>query len=100
MLYILFYHIKPLYHLIKKCERFTASLLSFTFLALPNCGDPGTPNNAIVISTNNWAGGYVWYYCKPGYIMLGPAIRMCLSSGIWSGQLPSCAFVGSGKLFC
>ena len=57
---------------------------------LPDCGDPGRPNNATVIGKNHWAGEYVRYLCHPGYTMLGPAVRMCLSSGKWSGKAPNC----------
>ncbi|XP_068679578.1 uncharacterized protein [Montipora foliosa] len=57
-------------------------------IVLPNCGDPGKPNNAIVISTNHWSGGYVRYLCHPGYTMFGQAVRKCLPSGQWSGDMP------------
>ena len=68
-------------------------IMQFFFfdLVLPNCGDPGRPNNTAVMNTNHWAGGYVWYFCHPGYTMsTGPAIRRCLSSGQWSGNEPTC----------
>ncbi|XP_068747696.1 uncharacterized protein [Montipora capricornis] len=57
-------------------------------IVLPNCGDPGKPNNAIVSSTNHWSGGYVRYLCHPGYTMFGQAVRKCLPSGQWSGDMP------------
>jgi len=59
-------------------------------IVLPDCGDPGRPANATVISTSHWAGGYVRYLCHPGYTMFGPAVRMCLPSGKWSGNSPTC----------
>ncbi|XP_068679579.1 uncharacterized protein [Montipora foliosa] len=57
-------------------------------IVLPNCGDPGKPNNTIVSSTNHWSGGYVRYLCHPGYTMFGQAVRKCLPSGQWSGDMP------------
>ncbi|XP_068747699.1 uncharacterized protein [Montipora capricornis] len=57
-------------------------------IVLPNCGDPGKPNNSIVISTNHWSGGYVRYLCHPGYTLFGQAVRKCLPSGQWSGDMP------------
>ncbi|XP_068679572.1 uncharacterized protein [Montipora foliosa] len=57
-------------------------------IVLPNCGDPGKSNNTIVISTNHWSGGYVRYLCHPGYTMFGQAVRKCLPSGQWSGDMP------------
>ncbi|XP_068747694.1 uncharacterized protein [Montipora capricornis] len=59
-------------------------------IVLPDCGDPGSPANAVVISRNHWAGEFVRYLCHPGYTMFGPAVRKCLPSGQWSGFMPTC----------
>ena len=67
------------------------------FLDLSDCGKPGKPDNAIVIMGNHWAGEYVRYLCNPGYTMVGPAVRRCLPSGKWSGNVPTCK---SSFLFC
>ena len=62
------------------------------FSVLRACGDPGKPDNAIVVSQskNYWTGQYVRYLCNPGYAMVGPAVRRCLVSGKWSGNVPTC----------
>ena len=62
------------------------------FLVLPSSGDPGKPNNSAVViqSENHWAGQYVWYFCNPGYTMIGPAIKRCFPSGKWTGYTPRC----------
>ena len=60
------------------------------FLDLPNCGNPGRPENAVLIDRNHWAGEYVRYLCHPGYTMFGPAVRRCLPSGKWSGNAVQC----------
>ena len=62
------------------------------FSVLSACGDPGKPDNAIIVSQskNYWTGQYVRYLCNPGYAMVGPAVRRCLVSGKWSGNVPTC----------
>ena len=62
------------------------------FSVLSACGDPGKPDNAIIVSQSNnyWTGQYVRYLCNPGYAMVGPAVRRCLVSGKWSGNVPTC----------
>ena len=59
-------------------------------LVLPNCGYPGSPGNAVLVLSSYWAGEYVRYLCNPGYTMLGPAVRRCLPSGQWSGNVVDC----------
>ncbi|KAM7427694.1 hypothetical protein ABFA07_021217 [Porites harrisoni] len=70
-----------------------------TKIDLSDCGKPGKPDNAIVIMGNHWAGEYVRYLCNPGYTMVGPAVRRCLPSGKWSGNVPTCT-LGTDKLEC
>ncbi|XP_073256827.1 protogenin A-like isoform X2 [Porites lutea] len=69
-----------------------------TKIVLTSCGDPGKPNNSAVViqSQNHWAGQYVWYFCNPGYTMIGPAIKRCFPSGNWTGYTPRC----TDKLEC
>ncbi|CAH3160380.1 unnamed protein product [Porites lobata] len=63
-----------------------------TKIVLRACGDPGKPDNAIIVSQskNYWTGEYVRYLCNPGYAMVGPAVRRCLVGGKWSGNVPTC----------
>ncbi|KAJ7374119.1 Immunoglobulin super DCC subclass member 3 [Desmophyllum pertusum] len=67
---------------------------------LPNCGNPGKPENSVIINSNHWAGEYVRFLCHPGYTMRGPAVRRCLPSGNWSGTTMQCTNVlQAGKTF-
>ena len=59
-------------------------------LVLPNCGHPGSSENAVPVLSTYWAGEWVRYLCNPGYTMLGPAVRRCLPSGQWSGNAAQC----------
>jgi len=61
-----------------------------TRIFLPNCGHPGSPENAVLVHSTYWVGEYVRYLCNPGYTMLGPAVRRCLPSGNWSGNAVQC----------
>ena len=69
---------------------YLASFIVFFSIVLRDCGNPGEPDNAIVIMGNHWAGEYIRYLCNPGYTMIGPAVRRCLPSGKWSGNTPTC----------
>ena len=60
------------------------------FKALVNCGDPGAPINGQKLGSRYWTGESVSFICHPGYRLIGPATRMCLPSGNWSGTNPSC----------
>lgn len=60
------------------------------FSALANCGDPGVPLNGQKRGSRHWTGQSVSFICHPRYRLIGPATRVCLSSGNWSGIQPSC----------
>ena len=56
------------------------------------CGFPGLPANAIIFPADQSAfssGELVQYECSEGWVMLGPATRVC-QGGTWSGQPPLC----------
>jgi len=61
-----------------------------TSLTLANCGDPGVPLNGLKRGSRHWTGECVSFICHPGYRLIGPTTRVCLSSGNWSGIQPSC----------
>jgi len=61
-----------------------------TSLVLVNCGDPGSPLNGQKRGSQYWTGESVSFICHPGYRLIGPATRVCLPSGNWSGVQPSC----------
>ncbi|XP_078381881.1 uncharacterized protein LOC144664619 isoform X2 [Oculina patagonica] len=59
-------------------------------IAFVNCGNPGSPLNGQSLGSRYWTGESVSFICLSGYRLIGPASRMCLSSGSWSGIQPSC----------
>lgn len=63
---------------------------SNTSLTLVNCGDPGVLSNGRRHGSRYWTGESVSFVCDPQYHLTGPATRMCLPSGNWSGVQPSC----------
>ena len=66
-----------------------------SFQALLNCGDPGSPLNRLKLGSQYWTGKSVSFICHPGYRLIGPAARLCLPSGNWSGMQPSCKRLNS-----
>ena len=72
---------------------FLLSLLNLSnifFKALVNCRDLGSPFNGQKLGSRFWTGESVSFICNPGYRLIGPASRMCLPSGKWSGEQPLC----------
>ncbi|CAH3046759.1 unnamed protein product, partial [Pocillopora meandrina] len=63
---------------------------SNTSLTLVNCGDPGVLSNGRRHGSRYWTGESVSFVCDPEYHLTGPATRMCLPSGNWTGVQPSC----------
>ena len=55
------------------------------------CGDPGLPVNGFSWFPSRRTGAVVVHSCKPGYILLGPKLRVCQHNGRWSLSLPRCA---------
>ena len=57
------------------------------------CGFPGLPANSIIFPADQSAfssGDLVQYECEEGWVMLGPATRVC-QAGTWSGAPPLCS---------
>ncbi len=54
------------------------------------CGDPGLSADTFRTIFGTREGGVVEYSCKFGFRLEGGYNRTCLSSGQWSGSLPSC----------
>lgn len=61
-------------------------------LVLRSCGHPGRPGYAIVSGKNYWVGSIIRYFCNPGYTLIGHGARRCMSSGSWSGKMPTCKY--------
>ena len=59
-------------------------------LTLANCGEPDVPMKGQKHGSRYWTGESVSFICHPGYRLIGPATRVCLTSGNWSGIQPSC----------
>ena len=83
---------KVQYTITEQRELIACMLIPFCLnsLVLPNCGHPGSSENAVLVHSTYWAGEYVRYLCNPGYTMLGHAVRRCLPSGQWSGNAVQC----------
>ncbi|XP_043212550.1 CUB and sushi domain-containing protein 3-like [Amphibalanus amphitrite] len=81
------------------------------------CGDPERTENSVLSisgndrmrqkarqltgnlapqSTSFRVGSTVTYKCKPGYKVVGDALRSCRGTGAWSGLPPSCVYVDCG----
>ncbi|XP_037075251.1 LOW QUALITY PROTEIN: CUB and sushi domain-containing protein 1-like [Pollicipes pollicipes] len=80
------------------------------------CGDPERSENAVLSVSGNdrmrqkakqiaqnlppketfRVGATVTYKCKPGYKVVGDALRSCRSSGAWAGLPPTCVYVDCG----
>lgn len=70
-----------------------SSLLFCKYIsALVNCGDPGILSNGRRRGSRYWTGESVSFVCEPQYYLTGPATRMCLPSGNWTGVQPSCKY--------
>ena len=75
-------------------DMFTSYIIFlFYVLALVNCGDPDVLSNGRRHGSRYWTGESVSFVCDPEYHLTGPATRMCLPSGNWSGVQPSCKFI-------
>lgn len=55
-----------------------------------NCGDPGSPVNAIRLLSATTLSSQVQFQCVEGHEMEGDAVRSCQADGQWTGTLPRC----------
>ena len=55
-----------------------------------NCGVPRAPANGKKWCSSTILGSYVKYKCNEGYRLVGYQYRQCISTGVWSGHLPTC----------
>ena len=55
-----------------------------------NCGDPGTPTYSTRTGSAFTFPNTVTYTCNKGFNLIGNRRRHCLSTGHWSGVLPTC----------
>ncbi|XP_070287020.1 sushi, von Willebrand factor type A, EGF and pentraxin domain-containing protein 1 [Myotis yumanensis] len=61
------------------------------------CDLPVAPENGFLHVTETTMGSAVQYSCKPGHILVGPDIRLCLQNKEWSGASPHCEAIACKK---
>ena len=66
-------------------------LICLNPLVLIGYEDPGIPKNSARIASTFTFPNTVTYTCNDGFKMLGYSRRHCLTSGPWSGVLPTCS---------
>ena len=64
--------------------------MSVYLFVVISCGDPGIPANGTRIGSTFTFDSTVNYTCDDGFKLIGDIRRNCLSSGNWSGDLPTC----------
>lgn len=62
----------------------------FLYLKVISCGELPTPPNGNKIGTQITYGSTAIFTCDSGYMLVGSAVRECLSSGLWSGTETRC----------
>ncbi|XP_072226798.1 CUB and sushi domain-containing protein 3 [Leuresthes tenuis] len=55
-----------------------------------SCGDLSSPPNGKKIGTQTTFGATAIFTCDAGFMLVGSAVRECLSSGLWSGTETRC----------
>ncbi|XP_035231715.1 CUB and sushi domain-containing protein 3-like isoform X2 [Stegodyphus dumicola] len=61
------------------------------------CGKPERPANSTIIARNFDISSVIEYRCNPGHLLVGPNIRTCLASGIFSEFPPKCRYLECGS---
>ena len=64
------------------------TLLFYT--VIKDCGPLPNPPNGVVSVGSTIEGSKVNYSCITGYNLMGDSMRICTSSGNWSGNEPLC----------
>ncbi|XP_066283044.1 sushi, von Willebrand factor type A, EGF and pentraxin domain-containing protein 1-like [Branchiostoma lanceolatum] len=55
-----------------------------------HCPPPQAPLNGHVTGNIQQYGDMISYTCDVGYLLNGPSVSTCLSTGVWSDQAPQC----------
>nr|XP_060465550.1 sushi, von Willebrand factor type A, EGF and pentraxin domain-containing protein 1 [Panthera onca] len=61
------------------------------------CDLPVAPENGFLHFTETTMGSAIQYSCKPGHILVGSDIRLCLQNREWSGASPTCEAISCKK---
>ena len=64
--------------------------MSVYLFVVVSCGDPGFPANGTRIGSTFTFANKVNYTCDDGFKLIGDIRNICLPSGNWSGDLPTC----------
>lgn len=65
-----------------------------------SCGELPTPPNGNKIGTQITYGSTAIFTCDSGYMLVGSAVRECLSSGLWSGIETRCLGMDATTVAC
>lgn len=65
-------------------------VFNFYCFVVISCGELPTPPNGNKIGTQTSYGSTAIFTCDAGFILVGSAVRECLSSGLWSGSETRC----------
>ncbi|XP_076320035.1 uncharacterized protein LOC143230409 [Tachypleus tridentatus] len=60
------------------------------------CGKPERPTNSTILARSFEIGSVIEYRCTPGHLLVGPNIRTCLSTGVFSEFSPKCKYLECG----
>lgn len=73
-------------------EIFFLIIIRCDFNVAVDCKHPQSIDNGRVIVVNGTTtyGGASEYHCLPQFERVGPFLRKCLDSGMWSGEEPRC----------
>ncbi|XP_015908191.2 uncharacterized protein [Parasteatoda tepidariorum] len=61
------------------------------------CGKPERPANSTIIARNFDIGSVIEYRCDVGHLLIGPNIRTCLATGVFSEFPPKCRYLKCGS---
>ncbi|MBZ3871168.1 Sushi, von Willebrand factor type A, EGF and pentraxin domain-containing protein 1 [Sciurus carolinensis] len=61
------------------------------------CDLPVVPENGFLHFTETTMGSAVRYSCKPGHVLVGSDLRLCLQNRKWSGASPHCEVISCKK---
>ncbi|XP_022252141.1 uncharacterized protein LOC106468127 [Limulus polyphemus] len=60
------------------------------------CGKPERPTNSTILARSFEIGSVIEYRCSPGHLLVGPNIRTCLPTGVFSEFSPKCKYLECG----
>lgn len=75
---------------VRTCTAEAAWTVPAPTCAPTDCGALPDPTNGLVNAPSTTTGATAMYRCANGYVLTGPANRICQADGSWSGAAPSC----------